>query len=817
MIESKCKLKLEDIHLGVFLEEISEVVSTADIDGNIIFMNTAGLRLLQYSESEMKGLNIKDLHTESTYKYLEEVGIPIAISDGSWKGETTLVRKDRSIVDVLQVIVSHRNDNGDLEYLSTVLKDISQEKSIEKSLQKSEEYREILFSRTFAPNIIIDPKKMCIVECNEAAASVFGFSDKEDLKRTSIVDVTDSNIFSDEKAKVEADKKIEQALCHGESYFKWNLIRADGTPWIGEIHLIAIPWGEKILLQAFIKDVTEEVRNENEKKFLNKINNILISTESYREMLENILYSMMDFFDSDRIWLLKPISLKKKIFEIPMAISKPQWSGKSDMCGPFVVDEETRKITENVLKSDSSLIHGRFSEGKEPEGVAKSLGVRSEIFKKIPIVDGKPWILGLQYCQNEKLWTKKETDFFEEVSNTVAQGLNSWLLNNQLQESKEYISKILDSMPSIIIGIDDKLNITHWNHVAQDKIGFSANEVIGEKLHDVVPEISVSSDEIIESIGTGELVRHNREKITFENITSYIDTIVYPVLTEKLNGAVIRIDDVTEKVRLQENVIKADKMSAINGLAAGIAHEIKNPLAGVMQTIQVMENRLKLDSEKNREVAEKLNISMDAIREYVSERNIDLMMESVKISGKRADSIINNMLNFTRTESERVSQNSVIDILDDAIELASNDYILKTKCEFYKIHQIREYEDNIPYINCEPVKLKVAFFNLIKNGAEAMYKKSFGSDRHPEFRFTVRKIKKYIEIEIWDNGIGIEDTNLKKIFDPFYSTKPDVYGTGLSLPISYYIIRDYHDGDIVADSSEGEWTKFTIRIPFSSD
>lgn len=87
MIESKCKLKLEDIHLGVFLEEISEVVSTADIDGNIIFMNTAGLRLLQYSESEMKGLNIKDLHTESTYKYLEEVGIPIAISDGSWKGK----------------------------------------------------------------------------------------------------------------------------------------------------------------------------------------------------------------------------------------------------------------------------------------------------------------------------------------------------------------------------------------------------------------------------------------------------------------------------------------------------------------------------------------------------------------------------------------------------------------------------------------------------------------------------------------------------------------------------------------------------------
>ncbi len=812
MINTRCKLKLEDIQFKLFLEEISEVISTADMNGNIIFLNKAGLKILQYEENDIDDLCIEELHPKDTYKFLKEVALPATIESGSWKGETKLLRKDGKEIDVLQVIVAHRNDDGELEYLSTILKDISEEKQIAKNLHDSEEYRKMLFSQTYAPNVIIDPSRMCVVECNEAAAKVFGFTDKEDLKKTSILDVSDIGDSDSTEIEFEAVRKIEQAIKEGESYFTWKLKKADGTPWVADIHLIALPWGEKTLLQAFVKDITEALNIENEKKVINEINKIFVSTDNYKVVLDRILHTMMDFFDADRIWLLNPHDLDNNIFEIPMVVCKPEWVGPYDMKGPFNVSDEAKKHIEMVLHSEYALIQNQNTAIKIPDEIVRSLGAKSEILKKMPFTVGYPWVIGMHFCEFDKHWTMSEQKFFEELANTVAHGLSSWLLNMELQDSKEYIDRILDSMPSIIIGIDERLRITHWNEVAIDKIGFTAQDVIGEVVYDVVPLFSVSAEEINEAITTKKTIKRNREKRVLGEYTAYMDTIIYPVKTEKLNGAVIRIDDVTEKVKLQESAIKADKMAAINGLAAGIAHEIKNPLAGVMQTMQVMENRLKLDSPKNKEIAETAGLSMEALRKYISLRKIDIMMNSVKVSGKRADSIINNMLNFTQTDMDRKSQNSVKDILEDAVELASNDYVLKTRYDFHKIHIVRNYEE-VPYINCEPVKLKVAFFNLLKNGTEAMSKKNYKDGDHPEFVFSIKNKDSYIEIGIEDNGKGIIENNLKQIFNPFYSTKPEVYGTGLSLPISYFIIRNYHDGDMTVDSIEGEWARFTIRLP----
>ena len=812
MSNKKCKLKLEDIHFRAFLEEISEIISTADMDGNIIYINEAGLKMLQYKEKDISRLKIEDLHPEETLKYLEEQALPMAIEKGSWKGETKLKKANGNIVDVLQVIVSHRNDDGELEYLSTIMKDISKEKQIVENLHNSEVYRKVLFARTYAPNIIIDPDNMSIIECNEAAAAAYGFQDKEEFKSTSLADVSAVEQYGGVNALALAKEKINETLNYGESYFHWRNIRLDGSLWDSEVHLVALKLDDKTVLQAFVKDITEEFRIEKEKKFLNNINKIIVSTVDYKEMLRKILLLILDFFDADRVWLLKSYKKNCDICEIPMSVHSSYCEKPFGKSGIYKMSLDTREIVEYVLESGFSSIHTQTSQRKIPDEIINNYGVKSEILRRLPVVVSDSWIIGMHFDRYEKNWTDSEQEFFDEVTNTVSQGLNNWLLHIELQQSIDYMGKVLDLMPSIIIGIDENLRITHWNNRAVDDIGFSGEEVIGEKLHDVMPMLIVTSEEISEAIKDNKILKYNRTKRNIGNTTFYYDTVIYPVKTDKIKGAVIRIDETTEKVKLQAKVIQADKMSAINGLAAGIAHEIKNPLAGVLQTMQVMENRLKLDSSKNLEIAEKAGLSMEALRRYINLRKIDLMMDSVKVSGKRADSIINNMLNFTRTDLDRKSQNNVIAILEEAIELAANDFVMKTKYEFSNIEIVKEFNDNVPFIKCEPVKLKVVFFNLIKNGVEAMYRKSY-QGYHPEFRFNVNMTEKNVVISIQDNGDGIDEKYLKKIFNPFYSTKPEVYGTGLSLPISYYIVKDYHNGEIAVDSVFGEWTKFTIKLP----
>jgi PAS domain S-box-containing protein len=382
----------------------------------------------------------------------------------------------------------------------------------------------------------------------------------------------------------------------------------------------------------------------------------------------------------------------------------------------------------------------------------------------------------------------------------------------ELRRLRNLLSNIINSMPSVLVGVDMEGRVTHWNREAEKITGVNADDARGCTLADVFPQLSGEMEKVVEAIR--ERVPLKDEKIPSEvnGEVRYSDITVYPLTSNGVEGAVIRVDDITERVRIEEMMIQSEKMLSVGGLAAGMAHEINNPLAGILQNVQVIRNRIKMGLPKNNEIARLCGTSIDVVENYVKERGIFPMIDSVMESGRRASKIVDNMLSFSRKSDSNFSPHNLAALLDKTVELASNDYDLKKKYDFRQIEIVREYKENVHEILCEASKLQQVFLNILKNGAQAMSEKKYATAK-PLFILRILREDTSVRIDIEDNGPGMDEMTRKRIFEPFFTTKGVGLGTGLGLSVSYFIITENHNGRMAVESVAGKGTNFIIHLP----
>jgi PAS domain S-box-containing protein len=380
----------------------------------------------------------------------------------------------------------------------------------------------------------------------------------------------------------------------------------------------------------------------------------------------------------------------------------------------------------------------------------------------------------------------------------------------KLKDAEGYIRNILDSMPSILVSVDAEGRVTQWNQQAVLKTGLQPETVQGRPLAEVFPQAPVSMDQVSAAIGSNLPVKIAKAPRTQGDLIEYSDVTVYPLITNNVvQGAVIRIDDATERVRIEEMLIQSEKMVSVGGLAAGMAHEINNPLAGILQNGQVIRNRISPDLPANRKLAEELGVDMDLVHAYFERRGLLRMMDSIMDSGMRAARIVDNMLSFSRKNSLSLTEVDIPALLDRTLELAANDYDLKKKYDFRKIRIEREYQPDLPLVLCEESKVQQVFFNLIRNGAQAMA----SLDRPPCFILRVMGGEGEVRIEVEDNGPGMTEELRKRVFEPFFTTKRVGEGTGLGLSVSYFLIVENHGGRIEVESTPGKGSVFIVHLP----
>jgi PAS domain S-box-containing protein len=385
---------------------------------------------------------------------------------------------------------------------------------------------------------------------------------------------------------------------------------------------------------------------------------------------------------------------------------------------------------------------------------------------------------------------------------------------------KKYLGSIIDSMPSSLIVVDNELNITIVNKKALKVLECDLESLYGQPVMTVFPYID--EIELIESLASDKstlIKKHIRQK---EGSTIVEDITIFPLNSEGNEGAVIRIDDVSEIHRMEEIMIQGEKMLSVGGLAAGMAHEINNPLAGMIQAAEVIYNRLSsLDIPANRKAAENAGLELEKLKNYMSNRNILTMLESMRESGARVAEIVENMLSFTSREGGAISTYRISELIDQILELASTDYNLKKHYDFKSIEIIREYEQGLPPIPCEGSRIKQVLLNIFKNGAEAMnaliieqrMKGIIPQKAQFVIRLKYEEKEGMLRIEIEDNGPGMSEEVRRRVFEPFFPTKEVGEGPGLGLSVSYFIIQEKHHGSISVVSEEKGGSCFIIRLP----
>ncbi|CCO23953.1 PAS domain-containing sensor histidine kinase [Maridesulfovibrio hydrothermalis] len=380
----------------------------------------------------------------------------------------------------------------------------------------------------------------------------------------------------------------------------------------------------------------------------------------------------------------------------------------------------------------------------------------------------------------------------------------------ELERTKNYIKNIIDSMPSIIIGLNSEGKVTHFNSAAEKMAAIPVQDITGAAVSDAFPSISQYTPRICKATETGVPETGIRTQDILKPGT-HQDIIIYP-LNDGTKSAVIRIDDATERVHIEEMMIQSEKMMSIGGLAAGMAHEINNPLGGILQGIQNIVRRISPGLPANRKAAEKAGCTLESLLNYMEDRKIIKTLNGITESGIRAADIVSGMLEFSRKSDSRKAPGDMRLIMNKATTLATQDYNPNKKYDFKKINIIKEYDENLNLVKCTATEIEQVFLNILRNSAQAMAEWKEMKEK-PEISIKIYNLGDMVRCSISDNGPGMNEQIRKRVFEPFYTTKSPGSGTGLGLSVSYFIITQNHMGKFDVQSKPGIGTTFTILMP----
>jgi two-component system, NtrC family, sensor kinase len=398
-------------------------------------------------------------------------------------------------------------------------------------------------------------------------------------------------------------------------------------------------------------------------------------------------------------------------------------------------------------------------------------------------------VIGLGRSADGALLSSEDVEILRTVSGYVAVAIENSLLYQEQQERaselkllKEFNESIIESINVGLVAVNLDGRVMRLNSALEYILDIKRDEAIGRHVQDLFSEDFAET--LVQVLGAERWRQteiRNIYKIhtaTCAGRTLVLNISIAPLQdSQEQTGALVVVEDVTSRIRLEEQLQQREKLSSIGLLAAGVAHEVNTPLTGVSSYTQMLLGMLPENDPKH------------------------ALLQKVRRQAERATNIVNNLLNFSRSGSAtEFGEVEIHRVLDDTLQL------LEPQMRGSRIEIVRAYDADSPRVFGNSGKLQQIFTNLLLNARDSI------PDGGRITIATTTNESDGLIVEVADTGMGIAPENVAKIYDPFYTTKGVGRGTGLGLAVSYGIIQE-HSGQISVESTPGQGTTFRITLP----
>lgn len=369
------------------------------------------------------------------------------------------------------------------------------------------------------------------------------------------------------------------------------------------------------------------------------------------------------------------------------------------------------------------------------------------------------------------------------IWNSIRVEMSRLQAQQNLVKANKFISNIIDSMPSVLVGVDPDGRVTQWNEQAARSTGIEGEKALGQPLETVFPRMIEEMERVREAMRTRQVMSAARKTHQADKEIRYEDVTVFPLVANGVDGAVIRVDDVTDRVRIEEMMLRASKLESIGLLAGGIAHDFNNIMTAILGNASLA----------------KLVVTKD------SNKVIELLSESEKAC-LRARDLTQQLLTFAKGGEPVKRVTAIKELLISTVDFSLRGSNVRSEFDIQ--------EDLWP-AEIDAGQIRQVIQNIVINAVQAMpgggrVKITAVNAEPAPAENPFLKEGNHLAIKVEDHGCGIQPEHLAKLFDPYFTTRQK--GAGLGLTTCYSIVKR-HGGHIAVESEPGAGSTFSIYLP----
>jgi two-component system NtrC family sensor kinase len=747
--KTETRMKEERDKAQLYLDIAGVIIVVLNADETISQINKRGCQILGYEYQEIVGQNwfekfipgYRRLIKRSMYKQIisGKADLPERYMD------VILTKNDQEKV-ILWHSTAIRNKDGQIVSILYSGEDVTELKHTEEALRMSEEKYHTLFE-TMAQGAIYVNDKGTIIETNPAANAIFGKHESE-LLGTNIADPARTYVHEDGSIMPPGENPVIVALKTGKAvrnvFMGIKNNRSDDIRWVNlfALPLFHINQENSYMVYTTFTDIS---RLKNARDALTR------SENRYRSIFETAA-SIIISFDPNGI-----------INDCNMRIEEILGYTPAEILGTNFLDIIEDSFREEIRKHIASLNQGDIIYNKDCRMLHKDGQYRDVMVNCSTLIDEHGIVLN-EICIITDITQQKQTNYAliasEEKIRSMFNGVNEGIV---VMDAKGYITEINQTM----------LKMNHCTSKDQ-LIGRHGLEFIAPKDREEARAYLTQADHLNE-------VRNLELRCLRSDGTEYFSQISGAVLrgyAGEIQGIIILSVDITERKQMEQQLIMTDRMASVGELASGLAHEINNPLTGIVGFSELL--------------------LMNELEESIKED-----IQTIHREALRAAEIVRNLLTFARQHTPTREAGDINLSVHKVLELRKHDHRINN------IRCLTDLDPDLPRVMLDFFQIQQVLINIIINAEFFLRLKD-----HPQITIKTSQHNGYVIISISDNGPGISPENMKRIFDPFFTTKEVGKGTGLGLSICHGIIEEHH-GKISVESTLGNGATFRIELPFA--